>query len=67
MKLDRKNPEIGDVVLIKWNGRLYPLIIVSKEEMTVHGWIFTNTKIWHTEPFFGIPFGEEEGQWRLKE
>ncbi len=66
MNLDRKNPGIGDIVLINWNGRLYPLIIVSKEEMIVHGWIFMENKIWPTHRV-GVPFGDEEGQWRIKE
>ncbi len=66
MNLDRKNPGIGDVILIKWNGKFYPLMIVSKEGMIVHGWTFMETQIWPTEPF-GVPFGDEEGQWRMKE
>ncbi len=66
MNLDRKNPGIGDIVLIQWNGRLYPLLIGIKEGMVVGGWIFMETKIVPTPPG-GFPFGDEEGQWRIKE
>ncbi len=66
MNLDRKNPGIGDIVLLKWNGTLYPLLIGRKTGMIVDGWIFMETKIVPT-PLGGFPFGDEEGQWRMKE
>lgn len=67
MQLDRKNPGIGDIVLLKRNGKLFPLLIVYKDKyMKIDGWISGQLRVERT-PSIGIKFGNEEGQWRLKE
>ena len=67
MEIDRKNPGVGDIVNLKCDEKLIPILITHKEEdMNIEGWIFGHQKIVRTPPM-GVKFGDGEGQWRLKD
>ncbi len=64
MQLDRKNPGIGDIVQVRVGDKLRPFLIVEKySDMTIDGWLFGTILDYK----IAVPFGEEKGQWRMKE